>query len=150
MSRAPARRSEVDSGRAIIVVRPGLGTKVDNVEFLARSTDTPRFNLGIVIVEPHHDGPDPHVHDDEDDAFFVLEGQLTVRTPEDRCPNVIAGPGTFVLVPPGAVHTFANHGDARVRMLNIHAPGGFDRRLGPAQPARPSSPEPTTDRTVTS
>lgn len=140
MNPTPARRSVLDTGRTIIVVRPGLGTLVDNVEFLARSTDTPRFNLSIVTVEPHQHGPDPHVHEDEDDAFFVLEGQLTVRTPEESPPDVIAGPGTFVLVPPGVVHTFANHRDARVRMLNIHAPSGFDRRFGLAQPAPSKQP----------
>ena len=42
---------------------------------------------------------------------------------------VVAGAGTFVLVPPGLRHTFANKGDAVVRMVNIHAPAGFDLRL---------------------
>jgi mannose-6-phosphate isomerase-like protein (cupin superfamily) len=42
---------------------------------------------------------------------------------------VTAGPGTFVLVPPPVVHTFANRGDVAVRMLNIDAPAGFDLRL---------------------
>jgi mannose-6-phosphate isomerase-like protein (cupin superfamily) len=41
----------------------------------------------------------------------------------------VAGPGTFVLVPPEVAHTFANRGDVSVRMLNIHAPAGFDLRL---------------------
>jgi mannose-6-phosphate isomerase-like protein (cupin superfamily) len=35
-----------------------------------------------------------------------------------------------VLVPPGAVHGFRNGGERPVRMLNIHAPAGFDRRIG--------------------
>jgi mannose-6-phosphate isomerase-like protein (cupin superfamily) len=43
---------------------------------------------------------------------------------------VKAGPGAFVLVPPGVEHAFRNDGDSTVRMLNIHAPGGFDRRIG--------------------
>ena len=43
--------------------------------------------------------------------------------------RVVAGPGTFVLVPPGVLHTFANDSDEPVRMLNIHAPAGFDLRL---------------------
>ncbi len=41
----------------------------------------------------------------------------------------MAGAGTFVLVPPSVEHTFANRGDAVVRMLNVHAPSGFDLRL---------------------
>ena len=37
--------------------------------------------------------------------------------------EVKAGPGAFVLVPPGVEHGFRNDGDSSVRMLNIHAPG---------------------------
>jgi mannose-6-phosphate isomerase-like protein (cupin superfamily) len=35
-----------------------------------------------------------------------------------------------VLVPPGIEHGFRNDGDGPVRMFNIHAPAGFDRRIG--------------------
>ncbi len=41
-----------------------------------------------------------------------------------------AAPGTFVLAPSGVEHGFRNDGDSPVRMLNIHAPAGFDRRIG--------------------
>ena len=41
-----------------------------------------------------------------------------------------APPGTFVLVPPGVEHGFRNDQDRPVRMFNIHAPAGFDRRIG--------------------
>ena len=109
-----------------IVVPPGQGHRVGNVEFLARSADTPRFNLGLVTLQPHREGPELHVHKDEDDSFYVLEGELTFIHDDDE---VVAGPGTFVLVPPGVPHTFANRGDAVVRMLNVHAPAGFDLRL---------------------
>jgi mannose-6-phosphate isomerase-like protein (cupin superfamily) len=44
--------------------------------------------------------------------------------------EVAAPPGTFVLVPPGVEHGFRNGRDIPVRMLNIHAPAGFDRRIG--------------------
>jgi mannose-6-phosphate isomerase-like protein (cupin superfamily) len=44
--------------------------------------------------------------------------------------SVAAGPGTFVLVPPGVEHAFRNDGELPVRMLNVHAPAGFDRRIG--------------------
>jgi mannose-6-phosphate isomerase-like protein (cupin superfamily) len=33
-------------------------------------------------------------------------------------------------VPPGVEHGFRNGGAGRVRMLNIHAPAGFDKRIG--------------------
>ena len=109
-----------------IVVRPGEGHRVGNVEFLARSADTPRFNLAIIEIRPHAGGPPEHLHQAEDDAFYILEGELTFGVEGEE---VVAGPGTFVLVPPGLRHTFANRGDAPVRMVNIHAPAGFDLRL---------------------
>jgi mannose-6-phosphate isomerase-like protein (cupin superfamily) len=109
-----------------VVVKPGAGHRVGNVEFLARSADTPRFNLAMIEIQPHRGGPPIHAHAAEDDAFYILEGELTF-TVEDEV--VTAGPGTFVLVPPGVRHTFANDRDALVRMVNIHAPAGFDLRL---------------------
>jgi mannose-6-phosphate isomerase-like protein (cupin superfamily) len=42
---------------------------------------------------------------------------------------VAAPAGTFVLVPPGVEHTFENRTDQPVRIVNVHAPAGFDRRL---------------------
>ena len=109
-----------------VVVRPGEGKRVCNVEFLATSEDTPRFNFGLITLEPHRDGPDLHVHAAEDDSFYILEGELTFIVEDDE---VVAGPGTFVLVPPGVRHTFAKRSDAVVRMVNVHAPAGFDLRL---------------------
>jgi mannose-6-phosphate isomerase-like protein (cupin superfamily) len=44
--------------------------------------------------------------------------------------EVTAGPATFVLVPPGVQHGFRNDGSQPARMLNVHAPAGFDRRIG--------------------
>ena len=109
-----------------VVVKPGEGHRVGNVEFLARSADTPRFNLAIITIGPHGGGPPEHAHTDEDDSFYILEGELTFGVEAEE---VVAGPGTFVLVPPGVRHSFANRGDEPVRMVNIHAPAGFDLRL---------------------
>jgi len=114
------------SGKHAIVVGPGDGHRVANIEFLARSKDTPRFNFGLITIAPHRHGPPIHEHRDEDDAFYLLEGELTFEVEGEE---IVAGPGTFVLVPPGIQHTFANHGDTAARMLNIHAPAGFDLRV---------------------
>ena len=63
------------SDRAI-VVPPGEGQRVGNVEFLARTVDTSRFTLGIIDFAPGRT-MEQHAHDDEDDAFYILEGELT-------------------------------------------------------------------------
>jgi mannose-6-phosphate isomerase-like protein (cupin superfamily) len=109
-----------------IVVAPGEGHRVGNVEFLTRTIDSPRFNFSIIEIKAGR-VLEEHVHDDEDDGFYILEGEMTFTHGGGE---VIAGPGTFVLVPPGVEHGFRNDGDVNVRMINVHAPGGFDRRIG--------------------
>jgi mannose-6-phosphate isomerase-like protein (cupin superfamily) len=109
-----------------VVVAPGAGHRVGNVEFLARTADTPRFTFGIIEIAAGRE-LEAHVHADEDDAFYILEGEMTFVFGEE---SAVAGPGTFVLVPPGVEHGFRNDGSGAVRMLNIHAPAGFDRRIG--------------------
>ena len=116
-----------DEPRAI-VVRPGAGRRVGNVEFLARTADTPRVTLGIIEIAPGRE-LEAHVHGDEDDAFYILEGEMTFFF-GDEDEEAVAPPGTFVLVPPGVRHGFRNPGPGPVRMLNVHAPAGFDRRIG--------------------
>ena len=114
--------------RPVVVVEPGEGHRVGNVEFLARTEDTPFFNLGIVVFAPGQ-GVSSHVHPAEDDSWLVLDGTLTVTVGEDAR-VVHAGPGTFVLVPAGTPHAIHNTGATDVRILNVHSPGGFDRRIG--------------------
>ena len=97
-----------------------------NVEFLARTVDTPRFTFAIIEIAPGRE-LEAHLHDDEDDAFYILDGEMTFVF-GDR--HVAAPPGTFVLAPCGVEHGFRNGQDRPVRMLNIHAPAGFDRRIG--------------------
>jgi mannose-6-phosphate isomerase-like protein (cupin superfamily) len=109
-----------------IVIPSGHGHRVGNVEFLARTADTPRFTFGIIELAPGR-VLEPHVHAEEDDAFFILEGELTFALDGGDVP---APPGTFVLVPPGVEHGFRNDGARPVRLLNLHAPAGFDRRIG--------------------
>ena len=109
-----------------VVVPPGQGHRIGNVEFLARTADTPRFTFGIIEIAPGR-VLESHVHDGEDDAFYIIEGEMTFVVEESEIP---APPGTFVLVPPGIEHGFRNDGGIPVRMFNIHAPAGFDRRIG--------------------
>ena len=109
-----------------VIVPPGAGHRVGNVEFLARTQHTPRFNLSIITIQPLRDGPPVHQHAAEDDSFYMLDGELTFIVDDAE---VVAGPGTFVLVPPEVPHTFANRGDKPARFMNVHAPAGFDLRL---------------------
>ena len=66
----------------------------------------------------------PHIHREEEEAWYVLEGVLTFRF-ADR--EVNAPAGTFVLVPRGNVHSFGNTSDAPARFLLMFAPAGTER-----------------------
>lgn len=70
-------------------------------------------------------GPDPHIHHEHSDAFYVLEGTVEMLLGPDREVTRV-GPGAFVLAPPGVVHTFRVPESGDAHFLNFHAPGkGF-------------------------
>jgi quercetin dioxygenase-like cupin family protein len=66
-------------------------------------------------------GVPPHRHRSYDEAFFVLEGEMTFDVGERQSSR--AGPGTFVFVPRGVPHRFANPGPTTARMLVIGSSG---------------------------
>ena len=73
--------------------------------------------------------PGMHIHHREDEAFYVLEGQLTFHCAGDV---LIAEAGSFVFAPRGLPHTFLVDGE-RARVLVLAAPAGFEsfvRELG--------------------
>ncbi|MFL5870483.1 MAG: cupin domain-containing protein [Solirubrobacterales bacterium] len=74
---------------------------------------------------PGERGPDPHVHREHTDSFYVVDGELTFELgPELERVGVPAG--GFVAVPPNVVHAFANEGEIDARFINVHTPdGGF-------------------------
>src|ERR671930_2221731 len=106
------------------------------------TTDRPERTIRIlcdfdqVIVswfryEPGEEGPEPHVHREHSDAFYVLGGEVDFGLGPEVT-RITSGPGTFVAAPPNVVHTFKNSSDATATFLNIHAPSkGFgDVRCG--------------------
>jgi quercetin dioxygenase-like cupin family protein len=73
-------------------------------------------------------GPPLHVHREQDDTFFVLEGVLTVQVGEEVFD---LGPGDFASVPPGVPHTFDNtrKDQPPVKVCNLMTPGGLDAQF---------------------
>jgi mannose-6-phosphate isomerase-like protein (cupin superfamily) len=65
--------------------------------------------------------PPLHVHHREDEAFYVLEGDLSMRC-GDR--TFRAAAGSFVFLPRDVPHTFVVEGDTPARMLTLLTPGG--------------------------
>jgi mannose-6-phosphate isomerase-like protein (cupin superfamily) len=90
----------------------------------ARSADTEdRFSFTVITDPPGYGGPRAYYHEDTDDVFYVLEGEMMFLIGERR---VIEGAGGFVLVPAGTVHAFGNVGPSRSRHITILSPGAFE------------------------
>src|SRR5918911_655181 len=87
--------------------------------------DFPQLIVSRFRYEPGEKGPDPHVHRQHADAFYVLEGEVDFGLGPDVT-RVKGGPGTFACAPPNVVHTFQNSSGETALFLNVHAPSmGF-------------------------
>jgi quercetin dioxygenase-like cupin family protein len=83
----------------------------------------------IEVSQPPRFVVPPHIHDDEEEAFYVLEGQLRVSCGEQTW---TVGPGDFVLMPRGIPHTCSTLGDGGARLLQITSPAGFEAFIAEA------------------
>lgn len=75
-------------------------------------------------VAPPGFAPPPHVHEAEEEGFYVLEGELTV-TCGDRVWT--ASSGAFVLLPRGMTHTFSVSQAGPAKLLQVTSPAQFER-----------------------
>ena len=85
-------------------------------------------------------GPPPHVHNNEDESYYVLEGELEFI---DDGHAFTAGPGSFVYLPRGRLHVHRNAGETPARALVLVAPAGVERFIEEAgEPAADTSSVP--------
>ena len=74
-----------------------------------------------------------HVHDRDDETFFVLDGELRVFVGEEEH---LAGPGTVAVLPRRLRHAYVVI-SATARFLTVHTPAGFEQfAVGVGQPAQ--------------
>lgn len=92
------------------------------ITFRGRASHTEgSFSLVDVRTAPGAGTP-PHLQRDDQEAFYVLEGEYEFMRGGD---TFRGGPGTFVFVPRGVPHAFSNPGSEPARMLIINLPGGL-------------------------
>jgi mannose-6-phosphate isomerase-like protein (cupin superfamily) len=77
------------------------------------------FSLMERTLPPGGRRPPPHRHTNCSEAYFVLDGLVSVTVSGTEH---TVGPEGFVLVPRGTAHTFGNAGEQQARLLVIHAP----------------------------
>jgi quercetin dioxygenase-like cupin family protein len=104
--------------------------KVEGVESAGRVT------VLEATIAPQS-GPPPHIHDREDETFYILDGEFEFLAGDT---TVRAGAGSFVFAPRGQVHAYRNVGEREARLLVTIMPAGietFFRHLDALPPGPP-------------
>ena len=83
--------------------------------------------VGVVesVMPPGAAGPPLHKHD-FDEAFYVLEGELTFLLGGEL---VTVGADELAFAPGGVPHGFTNRGNTAARFLIVFTPAGFEREF---------------------
>jgi quercetin dioxygenase-like cupin family protein len=113
---------------AAVNVPPGSGEALwflrNRITITASSETTGgAYGLTESLIAPGF-SPPLHIHHGEDEAFYVLEGDLTFRCGDE---TFAAGQGSYVFLPRGVPHTWVVEGDRPARMLGLISPGGGER-----------------------
>jgi quercetin dioxygenase-like cupin family protein len=83
--------------------------------------------LGFSLVEsvvPQGEQPPLHLHRQDDEGFYLLEGKLTLWVGRDR---IELEPGQFALAPHGVPHTYRVESEEGARWLVTSSDASFDR-----------------------
>jgi quercetin dioxygenase-like cupin family protein len=98
-------------------------------------------SLAVIEIESAEGyGPPPHIHEREDESFYVLDGSLDVMVGDKQ---FRAERGAFVHVPKGTLHTYKTVSSNASRMLVFITPGGFEklfREIGTPAGAKSAAP----------
>jgi mannose-6-phosphate isomerase-like protein (cupin superfamily) len=113
-ARAPFRVPAGD-GRSVWSLGGRFTTKADT------ATTEGRFAL-VESLAFRSTEPPLHVHRNEDEAWYVLDGRMTFFVAEEV---LEATPGTFVFAPRGLPHTFTVDVEP-TRVLVLASPAGFE------------------------
>jgi mannose-6-phosphate isomerase-like protein (cupin superfamily) len=111
------------------------------VEILVRASAADTGGAFTVFEENQPVDTPLHVHENEDELFYVLEGEHVFTVGEDE---VYAGPGGLVFAPRGIPHAQRRAVPRAGRILVLTAPAGlegFFRELADADRAGTLGPE---------
>ena len=117
----------------------GLGISVIDFKVL------PQDSHGLLVLENTFHakgGPPRHLHFDQDEWFYALEGDFLIEVGQER---ISLKPGDSLLAPRKVPHVWASVGEARGRMLITFMPAGkmeaFFREVTRANAVPPQDPE---------
>ena len=89
----------------------------------ARATDTDQHLALVEVLAWRTTEPPLHIHHREHEAWYVLEGQMTLRVGDE---TLVATAGCFAFAPKGIPHAFTVDVEP-TRVLVFAAPAGFEQ-----------------------
>lgn len=123
----PAKRQPLPNQPRAFNLAPGAGPTIHGpagrpLTFKLRGHQTGGRLTAIENVIPPGEGPPLHAHANEDEAWYVLEGQLRFKLDSEIS---TAPAGSFVFAPRGTAHCFVNTGTQPARILFCSHPRGW-------------------------
>jgi quercetin dioxygenase-like cupin family protein len=109
------------------VVQPGEGAPIwslgGHFRTLARKAETEGQFALVEAIAFRSTEPPLHVHRNEAEAWYVLDGQMTFKVGDER---FVATAGSFAYAPKGIPHAFMVDVEP-TRVLVLAAPAGFEQ-----------------------
>ncbi len=93
----------------------------DMYTFLATGAETNGAYFAMEGLVPPDAGPPPHIHHNQDETFYVVEGKLEIKL-GDRVFEATAG--DFVHISKGTPHAFVNRTRASAKLILTFMPAG--------------------------
>ena len=111
------------------VLEPGAGDSLPHqlggsVTFKVCGAETNGAFFAFETEVAAGEGPPLHVHANEEEILYVLDGDARVRVGDDI---QTAPTGAFVFVPRGVPHCFQAVGERPARILIVFTPSGMER-----------------------
>jgi mannose-6-phosphate isomerase-like protein (cupin superfamily) len=139
---------------ASVILGPGEGhayyTARGSEMFFKATAELDGGDLSLMerTLPPGGRRPPPHRHTNCSEAYFVLDGVVSVIVDGEE---LTVGREGFVLVPRGTAHTFGNTSPEPARLLVIHAPAADAYFAGLHELwNRPEPPSPDEERALMS
>jgi quercetin dioxygenase-like cupin family protein len=96
--------------------------KSGRVSIKAGAAETGRAFSQLEVEDPHASGPPRHVHHNEDETFYILEGEVSAVVGDER---IDLGEGDYCFAPRGIAHAYVVRSE-RARMLVTLSPSGLE------------------------